>query len=321
MKGIPIKKSILTLFISISLIFVISVISVSGSGPVEGEIWTFNPMDTLYDIVYLNEKKAVIVGSQGKILVSHSKYNNLWSPRDSKVWEGFTCLSFIDEKMGLAGGHGGIIIRTMDGGETWKIVRESSLQSQPILDIELVSENVAYACGGYDLMIKSVDGGNTWNDIPTGETIIYGGMDFINEKVGFIVGEFGTVMKTLNGGKTWIKKRIGNYKGSMFGVTVLSPGKILTYGVRGALYMSRDGGNSWENKSVDVEKGLFRAAYKGNDIVIVGSVGIMLISRDGGKTFTLENHPNLVYLSGVCAHPEGGFMCVGQAGTIYRIEK
>ena len=61
------------------------------------EVWRFDYRDCFYDINYLNQEKAVIVGDRGRILVTHPKFKNLWSPRNSQTKELLTCVSFVDE--------------------------------------------------------------------------------------------------------------------------------------------------------------------------------------------------------------------------------
>ena len=176
-----------------------------------------------YDIAFLNEETAVIVGARGRVLVSHPKYTNLWSPRDSGTKELLTCLSFVDEKNGWAAGHGGVILHTEDGGNTWRIQRESSPENNPLFDIQFLSPSVGYACGAYDTFLKTTDGGKTWTLTAPGSDYIYNGLAFLDEETGYLVGEFGTVLRTRDGGNSWEKLDLGGYEGSLFGITLLSP--------------------------------------------------------------------------------------------------
>ena len=84
--------------------------------------------------------------------------------------------------------------------------------------------------------------------------------------------------------------------------------------------ISRDGGSSWNDIPSEADQPLFRAATYGDETVIIGRAGTILISRDGADSFKLEKEKEFTTFSGICPHPQGGFVCVGEMGKIYRIE-
>jgi len=300
------------------LLFVVSIPSWVSSD--EHPIWTFDFRDVFFDIAFLNEETAVIVGARGRILVSHPKYKNLWSPRDSGTKQALTCVSFADEQNGWAAGHGGVIIHTADGGQTWRIQRESSSENSPLFDIQFPSPSVGYACGSYDTFLKTTDGGKTWTLTAPGMDYIYNGLAFLDEETGYLVGEFGTVLRTTDGAKSWERLDLGGYEGSLFGITLLDPQRILVYGVAGNVFRSEDGGHHWVDVSLDQDKSLFRGAADGDAVVLVGSTGTVLVSADGGKTFLLRVDKDFISFAGVGADPRGGFVCVGERGRIDRLQ-
>ena len=282
-------------------------------------VWKWDMRQTFFDIEYLNKEEAVIVGDRGRVLVTHNRFRNLWSPRESGTRELLTCLSFVDEELGWAAGHGGIIIHTRDGGNTWKTLRPSSPDNLPLFDIHFPSPDVGYACGPYDTLLKTSDGGKTWTELSTGLDNIYNSLTFLDKDTGFLVGEFGSVLKTVDGGQSWEKLDIGTYEGTFFGITLLSPQIILVHGISGAIMRSEDGGASWKDISADTEFSLFRSAVGGNEVAMVGPTGTILISTDGGKTFQDKTDKDHFSFAGVAAHPDGGFICVGAFGKIYRV--
>jgi photosystem II stability/assembly factor-like uncharacterized protein len=311
------NRSASILLLALLLLVVSIPTRVSGD---EFPIWTFDFRDVFLDIAFLNEETAVIVGARGRVLLSHPKYKNLWSPRDSGTKQALTCLSFADEKNGWAAGHGGVIIHTADGGQTWRIQRESSSENSPLFDIQFPSLNVGYACGAYDTFLKTTDGGKTWTHTAPGSDYIYNGLAFLDEETGYLVGEFGTVLRTADGGKSWEKLDLGGYEGSLFGITLLGPQRILVYGVAGNVLRSEDGGHHWVDVSLDQDKSLFRGAADGDDVVLVGSTGTVFVSADGGKTFLSRVDKDFFSLAGVAAHPRGGFVCVGERGKIDHLQ-
>lgn len=286
----------------------------------EPPVWKFDFRDVFYDIAFPDGKNGVIVGAHGRVLISHDRYRNLWSPRDSGTRKLLTCLSFVDERNGWAAGHGGVIVHTEDGGKTWEVQRKPSRENQPLFDIQFVSRDVGYTCGSYDTFLKTTDGGKTWKKLPTGLDNIYNGLVFLDEDNGFLVGEFGTVLRTRDGGLSWEQLDLGQDEVSFFGLVLLTPQKILVHGISGKIMRSEDGGRTWEDVSVkDCDQSLFRSAAQGDEVVIVGRSGTLFTSTDGGKTFLRRIDEDLTSFAGVCPHPEGGFVCVGERGKIFRI--
>ena len=286
----------------------------------EPPVWTFDFRAVFYDIAFLNDQSAVVVGSYGRVLMSHPKHKNLWSQRDSGTHEVLTCVSFADEQNGWAAGHGGVIIHTTDGGLTWGIQRESLPENQPLFDIQFLTPKVGYACGAYDTFLKTTDGGRTWTLTAPGDDFIYNGLAFIDEATGYLVGEFGTVLKTTDGGGSWEKLDLGGFGGTLFGITPVSPQRILVFGISGNTFLTEDSGGNWSDVTIKGPgKNLFRGAANGDEVVLVGSAGNILVSSNGGKTFARRAQKAFSTYAGIGAHPRGGFVCVGERGTIERL--
>jgi photosystem II stability/assembly factor-like uncharacterized protein len=113
---------------------------------------------------------------------------------------------------------------------------------------------------------------------------------------------------------------IGGYQGSLFGITFLSRQKALAFGISGKLFITHNGGENWTGIPTGTKEALFMAAAKGDDVVIVGKSGIILLSNDGAKSFIKKFEPDNYSFAGVCAHAGGGFVAVGEFGKILSIE-
>ena len=160
----------------------------------------------------------------------------------------------------------------------------------------------------------------TWRSLPTGTDTIYNGLFFHDAENGFLLGEFGTLMRTRDGGESWEQMNIGDYQGSLFGITFLTPDKALAYGINGKLIVSRDGGETWTDIPTGTEEALYRAAVRGDEVVIVGKSGVILKSTDNAQSFARTLEPDNYSLAGVCAHAADGFVAVGEFGKILNID-
>ncbi|MCH2172326.1 YCF48-related protein [Myxococcota bacterium] len=113
-------------------------------------------------------------------------------------------IRFDDENNGLISGLGGVILRTQDGGRTWRYV--STDRKQAIFAVAQGGEQ-AVAVGEKGLVRVSTDGGASWSREPNEFPRIFTFMrdlDFeADRKVGFIVGQEGMILRTRDGGISW----------------------------------------------------------------------------------------------------------------------
>ena len=114
-------------------------------------------------------------------------------------------VKFRNPKEGLIAGLGGVILKTTDGGRTWRYVDAQSRQA--FFAVSLPS-NRAVAVGEKGLKRVSLDQGASWDQIETGFPLVF---TFLRDIMfgardrGWIVGQSGTVLRTSDGGATWVR--------------------------------------------------------------------------------------------------------------------
>src|SRR5262245_38769838 len=114
---------------------------------------------------------------------------------------------FGDEQNGLISGLGGVILRSADGGRTWRYERVDRKQA---LFAVATSDGRAIAVGEKGLIRVSTDGGESWapperDSFPEVFTFMRDLGFEHNRRVGFIVGQQGTVLRTEDGGRVWTR--------------------------------------------------------------------------------------------------------------------
>src|SRR5229473_3190982 len=115
-------------------------------------------------------------------------------------------VSFVDANIGTAVGYAGTILRTTDGGATWK--RQTSPTPQDLHSVSFADANIGTAVGsvGYvgpqTAIIRTTNGGATWKRQRSGTTQFLNSVSFVDAKTGTIVGS-GTILRTTDGGATW----------------------------------------------------------------------------------------------------------------------
>ncbi len=90
-----------------------------------------------------------------------------WVKQTVNTTASFRGLSVVSEKVVWASGTGGTVIRTIDGGKTWKVMAEPGAEKLDFRDVEAFDANTAYILsignGESSRIYKTIDGGKTWN--------------------------------------------------------------------------------------------------------------------------------------------------------------
>jgi len=125
---------------------------------------------------------------------------------------------FSSANTGFAVGDCGVIIKTDDAGNTWKITNQNDVTNgfQTLNSVHFTSTETGYAVGNDDnfnsLILKTTNGGNNWVSQNSESNIILNSVSFFDPDNGFVVGRNGTILNTTDGGINWVMKNSGtNY--------------------------------------------------------------------------------------------------------------
>jgi photosystem II stability/assembly factor-like uncharacterized protein len=103
------------------------------------------------------------------------------------------------------------------------------------------------------------------------------------------------------------------YKGTLFGLVIEAPGKLMVFGMRGSLLRTDDDGKTWTTIATGSPAGITSGAVlQDGAIVLVNQAGGVIVSRDHGKTFTPVKTAQPMSYFGVS--PLGG-KAIGLAGA------
>jgi photosystem II stability/assembly factor-like uncharacterized protein len=158
---------------------------------------------------------------------------------------------YVDSLYGWAVGEFGTIIKTTDGGESWKL--QSSPVRSTLRKIYFADRNRGIIAGGdvggpdFPAVLCTKNGGETWIDNNPNTTTSEGFNDlhFISENLGYIVG-FTGAYKTTDMGQSWEFKGGPGWATTVFFVDEIN-GWIGT--PVGNIFKTSDGGESWEQIS------------------------------------------------------------------------
>ena len=106
------------------------------------------------------------------------------------------------------------------------------------------------------------------------------------------------------------------YHASFFGSLVLQDGAILAFGLRGHLFRSDDGGDTWLEGETNTEASLMGGAQIASDEIVLGGItGVLLRSRDGGRSFQSATRPDRKAVAGAVTLPGEKAVLFGAFGA------
>lgn len=166
-------------------------------------------------------------------------------------------ISFINDLTGYAAGKNNLIIKTINGGNSWQILSPPGGQYK-FNSVCFINESIGFAAGGRSappfsgIIFKTTNGGVNWNlvfsDAPD---IDFRGLDFVNAATGYLVGgnEYqsnGVIYKTTNAGETWIQQGIVNK--DLNAVYFPNPNIGYAVGEDGMILKTVDGSTVWNTQ-------------------------------------------------------------------------
>jgi photosystem II stability/assembly factor-like uncharacterized protein len=193
------------------------------------------------------------------------------------------------------------------------------VHAPPLLDIYFHDELRGIAVGAFNTLLLTSDGGVNWEH--RSERLDNPDEYHLNAITGdglgnaWIAGEGGLLFRSADFGESW-STLFSPYPGSWFGIS-LAPqsGELLVFGLRGNVFHSRDGGDNWQAAATTTDRSLAGGGYLSERYaMLVGAVGTLLVSEDGGASFEERELKSRVNLSGVALAGERAAL-VGQGGV------
>jgi len=162
-------------------------------------------------------ERLVAAGERGQVIYSDDCAAH-WRQASVPVGVTLTALQFVNERLGWAVGHGGVVLATRDGGSTW----ERQLDGRQVAQLAL-----QFAEKALKEASSALESDTTLNDyrrlaLRDAERLVKEGPDkplfalhFWTPQRGMVVGAFGLALSTTDGGASWqwMAGRISNPKG------------------------------------------------------------------------------------------------------------
>lgn len=287
--------------------------------------------------------RIVAVGERGIVTLSDNGGAD-WRQAGTPVSITLTGVRFADARNGFAVGHGGTVLATADGGESWKrrldgrtaaglVLAEAQAfgdpteqrraetlvadgPDKPFLDLMVVDSRKMVVVGAYGLAFATEDGGTSWSpwmerlDNPSGlhlYTIRQRGNRVL------VAGETGLVRLSTDGGRSFARLA-PPYDGTFFTAELPPDGSILLAGMRGTIWRSADDGAHWEAVPVPVPASINASAVDpAGGLLLANQAGMVLEMRDG--TLRPLGGPPLPPLAALLPLDDGSVLTLGFGGA------
>lgn len=270
--------------------------------------------DDLYGVEIKNGD-IWVSGAYGRIF--HSKDGVRWRYQETGVDVPLVSIAFLNGDVGYAVGYWGTIVTTTDGGNNWKKVPIGT--NNYLTGVYFIDQKRGFIIGEFGTLMTTMDGGKSWKQmLGKGLDVMLNGVDF-HENHGWVVGEFGTVFHSGDFGKTWSKVDIKAEEYTLFGVNVVDSNKVVITGVDGLVFLTKNGGKTWEKKIFGRGYQLYGVKFNNSQEGYVFGKGLLLETRDGGDSF--NNIPIEKELEYGWIYRMKGNIAVGKGGKVYAYKK
>jgi Uncharacterized protein related to plant photosystem II stability/assembly factor len=254
-------------------------------------------------------KRVVAVGDYGIVILSDDG-KGFRQAKSVPTRSVLTSVFFLDDKQGWAAGHDGTVIASVDGGETWQVLREELGKERALLSVWFENPRHGFAVGQFGLMVETEDGGKSWRErklVDAGEAGEKHLLQIFVAADGlvFVAAEAGGVFRSEDNGRNWKLVQTDN-KGSFWTGLALHDGSLLLAGMRGHIYRSSDRGLSWKEVPGVTQQSL-TSIVQGEDgsVHLVGMSGAVVTSKDQGQSFVASVRPDRANLTAAAIGPNG----------------
>ena len=127
---------------------------------------------------FTDESNGWVAGTRG-IILHTADGGETWEMQDSGLLDpeenfdlvmaediALNRIHFADPYYGWVCGEWGIVLRTIDGGETWELL-DTGVEGT-LFDVDFVTRDLGIAVGIDGVLVRTIDGGETWENLKTG---------------------------------------------------------------------------------------------------------------------------------------------------------
>ncbi len=249
--------------------------------------------------------RIVAVGERGIVVLSDDQ-GERWRQASVPVSVTLTAVRFADPQRGYALGHGGTVLATEDGGQSWK----PRLDGRRIAQILLADAKAGTDAAAIESAERMVADGA---DKPLLDLVLFDAQRLL------VVGAFGVALASDDGGASWTswRSRLNNPKELHLYAVRQRGSRILMAGEQGLVLMSEDSGRSFRRLTLPYGGSFFTAELPDDQtLVVAGLRGNVWRSTSAGSAWSQIASPMPVSITGSALDAAGRMLFVNQAGLV-----
>jgi len=247
--------------------------------------WTTIDAGTNADLLSVHQSSLGAVWVGGAAGLSRRLISGSWVARNLPTSSEDFVLFTRSSGQSYAGGSGGSIYRTTDGGSNWHL--------QASVGVAIHSGNgftgsTAIAVGDGGTIVKTLDGGTNWIPKPSGtaaDLLVY--KDAANGSI-LVGGEGGTMLRSVDGGETWAPVALPT-AATIHDIDTSGQNSnwVLATGTGGTLLRSTDAGLTWCHLDSETSVDLYAVDMVSNSVYMAAGAGghLQLSTNLGGGCF------------------------------------
>lgn len=255
-----------------------------------GRNWTKQDIGTtenINEIYFRNDDNGYLVAGR-KMFITRDGGRN-W--RETQIYRTgefgknspeFLSIRFADKKRGIVIGSvlnsqgrvvDSLVMRTEDGGETWRRVIVPS--KKELYHLDFVGSSRCWIVGDEGLVLFSSNGGASFGAQKSGVTMDLYNVDFRDENEGYIVGSKGTILRTEDGGATWETVKT-SFPMTFMRVDFADDKNGVIVGYDGTILHSTNKGRTWTRQSSATKEHLYGLFFAKKYGWAVGANGVII---------------------------------------------
>ena len=237
-----------------------------------------------------------------------------WKKQSNLFWQRWYDVKTAEGGHVFVLGDDGTMIKSEDGGSSWK--QEFIGIHQQFRSLAAINSRELFAGGMFGELAKSDNGGDSWQFLKSGVTQNINCVLFTDNQNGWAACDDKTVIRTNNGGSTWNSSQISGAKNIK--ALCMTGGAIIAGDDNGGLFKSVDEGRSWKNINSPSGKSVNRLLAKGEkEIYGVCNNGIILHSVDGGSTWSNFQVYTVANLYAITVSDKSEVWVAGENGAMF----
>jgi photosystem II stability/assembly factor-like uncharacterized protein len=282
-------------------------------------------------VLFVNSTQGFLLGDGMDEFFKTTDSGKTWTKLQMDLnFQGVTSLYFTSADTGYATLWSNGMLKTSDGGLTWKTI--SVPQMGPFNAVDFTNHRTAYLVGMVGEILKTTNAGENWQILNNSSIVLSNSnlvsVDFTDENTGFVVGG-SDILKTTDGGQHWklaaqstFDLHSVSFTDSLHGICV-GGDWLHEYS---CITSTSDGGKTWnESSSTVTDRYITKVRFvNANTGYAVGGNtntfgGFIEKTTDAGNTWSaintgLDNY----WISDLSLPDENTIFLVGQSGQILK---